>query len=205
MRAAAGERTPFHPFCCKNGRSQSQTVPKSPVPAAQAYPAGKRLCGHAAPCPGALRLGEKRERGGTCDAVRNLSCGLLVPGRPATALDRRQRAMPARRTSQGKCVEARSGCSSWRRRRKRSDTVRQVGPLVFETYGRLGGEGTKLLRDLLTTAAAENGQCTPHNVGRWRTQLERVLLTAQADTYLRALGSRVAERPAAEPRLLLAE
>ena len=69
---------------------------------------------------------------------------------------------------------------------------------VSETYGRLGDEGTKLLRDLVATAAA-NGQCSPHAVGRWRTQLERVLLTAPAETYLRALGSRVAERPAAEP------
>ena len=76
--------------------------------------------------------------------------------------------------------------------------------LVFEPYRRLGGEGTKLLRDLVTTAAA-NGQCSPHAVGRWRTQVERVLLTAQADTYLRALGSRAAERPAAEPPLRLAE
>ena len=59
-----------------------------------------------------------------------------------------------------------------------------VRSLVFETCGRLGGEGTKLLCDLVTTAAA-NGQCSPHAVGRWRTQLERVLLTAQAD--LRAL------------------
>ena len=67
-----------------------------------------------------------------------------------------------------------------------------------------GGEGTKLLRGVVTTAAA-NGQCSPQAAGRWRTQLERVLLTAQADTYLRALGSRVAERPAAEPPLLLAE
>ena len=74
-----------------------------------------------------------------------------------------------------------------------------VRALVFETYGRLGGEGTKLLRDLVATAAA-NGQCSPHAVGRWRTQLERVLLTALADTYLRALGSR-----ASEPPLLLAE
>ena len=55
-----------------------------------------------------------------------------------------------------------------------------VRPLVFDTYGRLGGEGTKLLRDLVATAAA-NGRCSPHAVGRWRTQLERVLLTAQAD------------------------
>ena len=52
-----------------------------------------------------------------------------------------------------------------------------VRSLVFETCGRLGGEGTKLLRDLVTTAAA-NGQCIPHAVGRWETQLERVLLTA---------------------------
>ena len=75
-----------------------------------------------------------------------------------------------------------------------------VRALVFETYGRLGGEGTKLLRDLVTKAAT-NGQCSPHAVGRWRTQLERVLLTAQADTYLRALSPKVAERPP----LLLAE
>ena len=52
--------------------------------------------------------------------------------------------------------------------------VTAVRALVFETYGRLG-EGTKLLRDLVTTAAA-NGHCSPHAVGRWRTQLERVLL-----------------------------
>ena len=32
-----------------------------------------------------------------------------------------------------------------------------VRALVFETYGRLGGEGTKLLRDLVKTTAA-NGQ-----------------------------------------------
>ena len=75
---------------------------------------------------------------------------------------------------------------------------------VFETHGRLGTEGTKLLRDLVASAVA-NGQCSPHAVARWRTQLERVLLTAQADTYLRALGSRAAERPEADPPLLLAE
>ena len=75
---------------------------------------------------------------------------------------------------------------------------------VFETYGRLGVEGTKLRPDLVPTSAA-NGQCSPHAVGRWRTQLDRVLLSAQADTYLRAPASRVAERPAAEPPLLLAE
>ena len=39
-----------------------------------------------------------------------------------------------------------------------------VRALVFETYGRLGGEGTKLLRDLMTTAAA-NGHSNPHAVG----------------------------------------
>ena len=36
-----------------------------------------------------------------------------------------------------------------------------VRSLVFETCGRLGGEGTKLLGDLVATAAA-NGQCSPH-------------------------------------------
>ena len=35
----------------------------------------------------------------------------------------------------------------------------------------------------LVTTAAENGQCSPHAVGRWRTHLERVLLTAQANIF----------------------
>ena len=45
--------------------------------------------------------------------VRNLRCGLLVPGRPAAALDGRQCAMSACRTLQRKCVETRGGCSFW--------------------------------------------------------------------------------------------
>ena len=56
---------------------------------------------------------QKEQRSGTRDAVRHLGRGLLVPGCPAAALDRRQRAMPARRTSQRKCVETRSGYSCW--------------------------------------------------------------------------------------------
>ena len=47
--------------------------------------------------------------------------------------------------------------------------------LVFQTHGRLGGEGTKLLRDLVTTAAAD-GQCSPHAAGRWTAWLDRVLV-----------------------------
>ena len=75
--------------------------------------------------------------------------------------------------------------------------------LVYESYGRLGGEGTKLLRDLVTTAAA-NGRCSPHAVVQWRSQLE---LSAEADTFLQAQLSRVAATraagaPAAEAPLL---
>ena len=62
-----------------------------------------------------------------------------------------------------------------------------MGSLVFETHGRLGGDGTKLLREL----AAANVHCSPHAAVRLRTHLERMLLSTQADTYLRALGSRV--------------
>ena len=51
--------------------------------------------------------------------------------------------------------------------RKRSVFGMAVHALVFETCGKLGGEGAKLLRDLAATAAA-NGQCSPHYVGRWR-------------------------------------
>ena len=66
-----------------------------------------------------------------------------------------------------------------------------VRPLMYESYGRLGHAGTELLRDLVT-AAAGDGNCSPHAVGRWRNHLERVLLSAEADTFLRALGSRAA-------------
>ena len=130
--------------------------------------------------------------------VRHLGRGLLVPGCPAAALDGCQRAMPACRMLKRKCVKKPgvAAVAGEAEKTKRYGTA--VRPLVFLTYGRLGGEGTKLLRDLVTTAAAK-GQCSPHAVGRWRTQLERVLLTAQADTYLRAPGSGVAERLAAEP------
>ena len=64
-------------------------------------------------------------------------------------------------------------------------------PLVYEIYGRLGSVGIKLSRDPVTTAPA-TCNCSPHALGRWRTQLERVLLSAEADTSLRALGSIVA-------------
>ena len=88
------------------------------------------------------------------------------------------------------------------KRRKRSSTEWPCERWSSRPLGDLAARA-KLLRDLVTSAAA-NGQCSPHAVGRWRTQLERVLLTAQSDTYLRALGCRVAERHAAEPPLLLA-
>ena len=133
--------------------------------------------------------------------MRHLGRGLLVPGCLAAALDRRQRGMPACRTSQRKCVETRGGYSCRGKMRKRSA---MEWPCERWSSRLMEDWSTKLLRDLVTTAGA-NGQCSPHAVGRWRTQLERVLLTAEADTYLRALGSRVAERPAAEPLLLLAE
>ena len=54
-----------------------------------------------------------------------------------------------------------------------------------------------MLRDLVTTAA-ENGQCSPHAVGRRRTLLERVLMSVQADTFLRAVRLSVGAVGAAE-------
>ena len=63
--------------------------------------------------------------------------------------------------------------------------------MVYETYGKVCPTGIKLLEDLVATAAA-NGNRSPHAVVRWRTQQERVLLSAKADTFLRALGSRAA-------------
>ena len=59
------------------------------------------------------RLGKKQQRSGTRDAVRHLRRGLLVTECLATTLDRRQRAMPACRTLQQKCVETRNCCGCW--------------------------------------------------------------------------------------------
>ena len=109
---------------------------------------------------------QKGQRSGARDAVRHLGRGLLIPRCPAAALDRRQRALPAMQNVTTKV----------RRNRERLQLLGEAEKtkalwngraLVFETCGRLGGaEGTKLLRDLVATAA--NGQCSPHAVGRWR-------------------------------------
>ena len=123
------------------------------------------------------------------DAAPEMRCAILdvvswFPGCPGAALDRRQRAMPASRTLQ---------------RKKR--------------YGMAVG-----LRDLWMTGrrghqvAARFGN---YGSGKWAVQpaccrsVENPAGTSAADctsrhTHLRALGSGVAERPAAEPPLLLA-
>ena len=150
-----------------------------------------------------------------CDWVRNnneaaptMRCAILdVVSRFPSILQQLWSACDARMQKGTTKVRRNQGwLLLWERRRRRSVMVRlcdRWSSRLLEDWA-AKGEGTKLLRDLVATAVA-NGQCSPHAVGRWRTQLERVLLTAQADTYLRALGSRVAERPAAEPPLLLAE
>ena len=135
--------------------------------------------------------------------MRHHRRGLLVPGvLQQIWIDVSVRCPHAERYNESASKPGVAAAAGEAEKTKRCGTA--VRSLVFETCGRLGSEGTMLLSNLVTTAAA-NGQCSPHAVGRWRTQLERVLLSAQADTYLRALGSRVAERPAAEPPLLLAE
>ena len=55
--------------------------------------------------------------------------------------------------------------------------VLQCARWVLETDGRLDGEGSRLLRDQVTIAAATG--LSPHAVGRWRTRMERVLVSAQ--------------------------
>ena len=56
------------------------------------------------------------------------------------------------------------------KRRKRSSTEWPCERWSSRPLGDWAARA-KLLRDLVTTAAA-NGQCSPHAVGRWRTQLE---------------------------------
>ena len=96
---------PFHPFCCKYG--------------------GARTRPHRAVQCTLRKL--IRQAGGYADMERRVpelydwvqknneaACGLLLPGCPAAALDRRQRAIPACRTLQRKCIETRGGYSCWR-------------------------------------------------------------------------------------------
>ena len=114
---------------------------------------------------------------GTCEAVRHFRCGLLVPGvLQQLWIDVSVRCPHAERYNKSASKPGVARVAGEAEKTKRYGMAVRV--LVFETYGI---EGTKLLRDLVTMAAA-NGQCSPHAVGRWRTQLERVLLTAQAGT-----------------------
>ena len=123
----------------------------------------------------------------------------MVPWSPAINLDRRQRAVRARRKIQRKFVET-CLCSDEGEREKRARYRAAVSALVFETRGRLGGDGTKLLRDLVTTAAA-NGQCSPFAVGRWRVQVERVLVTAGfPSSHVKPHDSQVKIRPEREKK-----
>ena len=89
--------------------------------------------------------------------------------------------------SASKCGLTASACEAQKAQRYGA----AVHPSVSESYGRHGPADIKLFRDLLTITAAI-GFCSPHAVGRWRTHLERVLLSAEADTSFCALGSRAA-------------
>ena len=62
-----------------------------------------------------------------------------------------------------------------------------VLPLVMESFGRMGCEGVATLRALVASGAAA-GRSSPFAYARWRVQLERATLQAEADTHLRALG-----------------
>ena len=122
---------------------------------------------------------EAETRCRTCAQVCHPRCGLLVSWGPATTLDTRQRAMPACRTIQRTCVETRDRCGSGRDGENEASWSVVVRSLFLETYGRQGGEGTQLLRDLVTTAVA-NGQLLDDGGPSWRE-------CCLADMFLRAL------------------
>ena len=131
-------------------------------------------------CPGALLLGEKQQRSGTRGAVRHLVRGLLFCGGVMQQLwkDVSVRCPHAERCTGSTSKPGVAAVAGETEKTKGYGVA--VRWLAFETYGRLGGEGI---------TAAANGQCSPHAVCRWRTQQERVLLSALADTHLRALRS----------------
>ena len=106
--------------------------------------------------------------------MRNLRRGLLVGVLQQLRIDVSARCPHAERYDES------ASKPGWLRllgkRRRRSAMVRPCdrwSSRLLEDWAAC----SKLLRDLVATAAA-NCQCTPRAVGRWRTQLERVLLTA---------------------------
>ena len=76
----------------------------------------------------------KQQPSSTHDAVRHLRCGLLVPGRPATTLDRRQRA--SARTQNVTTIVRRN--QGWLQLLEKLGKTKLYGTavrsLVFETY-----------------------------------------------------------------------
>ena len=104
---------PFHPFCCQHGGARTRLhravwyTLRGLIERAEGYADVERHVPE-------LHHGVSNDSdAATQGEVRHLRCGLRVPGCPAAALDRRERAVPAHRTLQRKCVETRCGCSSW--------------------------------------------------------------------------------------------
>ena len=66
-------------------------------------------------------------------------------------------------------------------------------PLVFESYGRLGGAGRRTLEVLALHAAAcvRDQWAVQRLVPRWHAALERAVTFATAEIALLALGARV--------------
>ena len=173
---------PFHPLCCKYGRARArehravQHTLRRLIEQAGSYADLER------PVPELYdRVTNNNE------AAPTMRCAIFdvvswFPGvLPQLWIDVSVRCSHAERYNESTSKPGVAAGAGEAEKTKRHGTA--VRALVFETNGRLGGDGTKLFRDLVATAAAK-GQCSPHAVGRWRTQLERVLLTALTDTYL---------------------
>ena len=101
---------PFHPLCCKYGGARNR-----PHRAVQSTL--RRLIeqveGYADMECHVLELYDWVKNKDEAAAVMRCAILDVVSWFPGVLLDRRQRAMPACRTLQRKCVETRGGCSCW--------------------------------------------------------------------------------------------
>ena len=117
--------------------------------------------------------------------VARLDCVLQWPGRLAPMyIDVSVRHPTAKGIS---AVRAAAAAAGERTKLTRYGRVNFL-PLVFEGYGRLGDESLRSLTQIVQQAALSGGG-SPFALRRWRVQLERSVLAAEADLWLLAMGA----------------
>ena len=153
---------PFHKFCCKYGGARNrphravQSTLRRLIEQVEGYADMERHV------PELYDQAKNKD-----EAAPVMRCAILdvVSWFPGVQLDRRQRAMPACRTLQRKCVATMFGC-----RRKRNVMERPCARWSSRHMEDWAARAPSCCVISWPRRRA-NGQCSPHAVGRWRTQL----------------------------------